>query len=463
MKNMKYAPFLVCLILFTNKTLSQFHLFKDNDRVCFIGNSITMNGRFHNYIELFYVTRFPDRKIKFYNCGISGDVANGILRRMDSDILVHQPTWSVVMVGMNDVNRSLYDKARQVEPGIQKQQQDALNRYFKDLDSIVRILIKAGSKVILQTPSIYDQTADLLSNNAPGVNNALKRCAGYIKKLAARFKLPVVDYWTIMNTVNAGVQKLDKKATIIGADRVHPGIEGHFLMAGEFLKSQHVPASVAYISIDAKNHKIKEALQSNISDIRYNHSSVSFKCRETSLPYPLLSGDFNPDSLFSFTEKFNKEILQIKSLKKGTYILKIDSVVAGTYSERDLNTGINLAKNYLTPQNQQAASVLRFLDQYWELERRLRQIKYVEYGLLGSDIHLYRNLDDNSEKLFTKSLERFKGQPREYIDYYKKNFDEYMTNKKMEKDLQKKSDEKFKEIQLNNKPVIHSFEVEWEQ
>ncbi len=109
---------LVCLILLSNVTLCQNFLFKGNERVCFIGNSITMNGKFHNYIELYYATRFPDRKIEFYNCGISGDVSGGMLERMDSDILIHKPTWSVLMVGMNDINSGLYAKSRQNEPGI---------------------------------------------------------------------------------------------------------------------------------------------------------------------------------------------------------------------------------------------------------------------------------------------------------------------------------------------------------
>lgn len=104
MVKVKKIYFIIGMALLTNDAIAQFPLFKDNDRVCFIGNSITMNGKFHNYIELFYATRFPDRKIEFYNCGISGDVSGGMLERMDSDILIHKPTWSVLMVGMNDIN-----------------------------------------------------------------------------------------------------------------------------------------------------------------------------------------------------------------------------------------------------------------------------------------------------------------------------------------------------------------------
>lgn len=116
MSKLKVFGFIIWVASFANEALAQFPLFKDGDRVCFIGNSITMNGRYHNYIELFYATRFPERKIEFFNCGISGDVAGGMLARMNSDILRHKPNRAVLMVGMNDIGRSQYSKERASEP-----------------------------------------------------------------------------------------------------------------------------------------------------------------------------------------------------------------------------------------------------------------------------------------------------------------------------------------------------------
>ena len=54
--------------------------FKKGDRVAFVGNSITDGGHYHSYIWLYYMTRFPDRKISIYNCGIGGDTGLGIQR-----------------------------------------------------------------------------------------------------------------------------------------------------------------------------------------------------------------------------------------------------------------------------------------------------------------------------------------------------------------------------------------------
>ncbi len=86
--------------------------FPSGSKVCFIGNSITNNGEYYNDLWMYYATRFPTEQILFYNCGISGDVAGGILKRMDQDILIHQPSHAVMMIGMNDVKRSLYGKSQ---------------------------------------------------------------------------------------------------------------------------------------------------------------------------------------------------------------------------------------------------------------------------------------------------------------------------------------------------------------
>jgi len=52
--------------------------FKDGDKICFIGNSITHGGTYHTFLQFYMATRFPNVKLEFYNAGISGDVADGM-------------------------------------------------------------------------------------------------------------------------------------------------------------------------------------------------------------------------------------------------------------------------------------------------------------------------------------------------------------------------------------------------
>ena len=49
--------------------------FRPNERVAFIGDSITHEGSYHTLIRAFYATRFPERNVYRFNLGISGDIA----------------------------------------------------------------------------------------------------------------------------------------------------------------------------------------------------------------------------------------------------------------------------------------------------------------------------------------------------------------------------------------------------
>src|SRR5207302_10896008 len=53
--------------------------FKSGDTVCFVGDSITHGGTYHAIVALYYATRFPDRELRTFNCGIGGDRASGIM------------------------------------------------------------------------------------------------------------------------------------------------------------------------------------------------------------------------------------------------------------------------------------------------------------------------------------------------------------------------------------------------
>lgn len=61
--------------------------FKEGDRAVFLGNSITDGGRYHSFIWLYYMTRFPNMPIRVFNGGIGGDTAYDMNKRLDGDIL----------------------------------------------------------------------------------------------------------------------------------------------------------------------------------------------------------------------------------------------------------------------------------------------------------------------------------------------------------------------------------------
>src|SRR4051812_37996823 len=104
MNSKTLAFFLCACCLYTSETLAQAKVqpFKKGDRIVFAGNSITEAGLYGSYIWLYYMTRFPERRIDIVNGGIGGDVAEQIYARLDGDILKKKPTVLAVTFGKND-------------------------------------------------------------------------------------------------------------------------------------------------------------------------------------------------------------------------------------------------------------------------------------------------------------------------------------------------------------------------
>src|SRR5262245_12652114 len=76
--------------------------FHDGDRVVMIGDSITEQHLYSNYVEMWVTTRFPSWNITFRNSGIGGDRSVGGNSRFKRDVLAHNPTAMTVDFGMND-------------------------------------------------------------------------------------------------------------------------------------------------------------------------------------------------------------------------------------------------------------------------------------------------------------------------------------------------------------------------
>lgn len=422
-------------------------LFKDGDRVCFVGNSITHGGEFHSDIFLYYATRFPKEKVSFFNCGISGDVAGEILARMDSDILVHKPTIAAFMVGMNDMFRGYKDGSVS---------DAAYETYHKHTAQIAQKLADYGSKLIIETPSIYDQTSEITPQKSMGVNDALGKCAEYLKGIAPKYNAVVVDYWTVMKDINEQEQKKDKKFSIVGTDRVHPGSVGHLVMAYQFLKTTGVPAYVSKIVIDAKTKKAGNSLNCEVKVGTVNKDGIQFECLENSLPYPVKKDAVPALSMVPFTNEFNREILQIINLKKGSYDLLIDGINAGTYSSSDLGQGINLSMNTLTPQYKQALEVMKSCDAYRSVMTDLRAIAFVEYkrfaGYRGD-----RNDLAATKAFFDQEVEKIKD--KNQYDYIKGQCSKYLVLKPKQQQLKTQLNQIRDQIYVVNVPGKHLFKL----
>ncbi len=366
--------------------------FNNGDTVCWIGDSITHGGSYHALIQLFYVTRFPDRDITYYNCGIGGDRASGIMGkgtgfRFKCDILSHKPTVATIMLGMNDIGRSGYKPEAEYDekrlPRIKEEKAAAIAGYETNMKLLIDGLHAAGSRVILLQPSIYDETAVLATDKngiSVGANSALGACAEKMKEWSIQYKAGLVDFYGRMNAINAAEQKKSPSFTIVGKDRIHPGPVGHFVMAYAFLKDTGMTPWVAKIKVDGKNGAVLEATNCTISKTSASHGKLAFECLENSLPFPIPPDASTALALVPFVRELNQELLTVPNLPAGKWSLAIDGQTCGEYSSQELTAGVNLATNDKTPQYQQAAAIMLENDKRMKLASMERNNVRLEYG-----------------------------------------------------------------------------------
>jgi lysophospholipase L1-like esterase len=428
--------------------------FQKGETVCIIGDSITQGGMYHSNMYLFYATRFPDREMHLFNCGISGDTAAGAGRRLDWDILVHRPAAATVLLGMNDAGSKFYIKDDEKSKAAR---QPAIEQYAVNLTNLVEGLRKANVRVTLLTPTIYEQNADTGTANYLGYNDALRNCAEEVKKIARKFDLPVIDVHSAMEAVNCAAQKDDPKFTLVGRDRVHPGGAGHMVIAYVLLKAQGMSCCVSKTVLDAGSVQILEQVNSQVTNLKASQGELSFDCLEAALPFPVPAGAQSAMKLVPFQQDLNEELLKVTGLAAGKYTLSIDDQAVGQYDAAELESGVNLAVNAKTPQYQQALEVNALNTKRHMLESlRLRGIAAAHIGLSSG------TLDMNDPEAVSKLVLKLSGWKPEksenaHPDRIGNIFDAYRKYKPVEQELIQEVQQARTDMYKAAQPRAHHF------
>ncbi len=87
-------------------------MFSDGDIICFLGDSITANGLVCAEV---YQTVGKKKRIKCFNCGVSGGDAKNASDYIYAHCLIRNPSYVVVNFGINDVGLSLYYPSCELE------------------------------------------------------------------------------------------------------------------------------------------------------------------------------------------------------------------------------------------------------------------------------------------------------------------------------------------------------------
>ncbi|MCX7917989.1 MAG: GDSL-type esterase/lipase family protein [bacterium] len=90
---------------------------KNNESILYIGDSITDCGRRdqfrpigNGYVKFFsdiLISNIPDRKIKVFNKGISGNTILDLVNRWEDDVIYQKSNWLSILIGINDIQKVL--------------------------------------------------------------------------------------------------------------------------------------------------------------------------------------------------------------------------------------------------------------------------------------------------------------------------------------------------------------------
>ena len=218
--------FILVLSAFSILTLSGAPIVKNGDKIAFLGDSITAQGRAvygYNNLVIAGLAKAGVKAIPIH-AGISGHKAPQMSERLERDVLRRKPHFMTLSCGVNDVWHG-------------KRGTD-LETYKKLITSIVDRAEKAGIKVIIMTASMIRE------DQKNSLNQKLIPYNAFLRQLAKERQLPLAD-------INSSMQKKVKcprLAIIPGPkvtyDGVHMNGRGNIMMALEVLRAMNVDAAV---------------------------------------------------------------------------------------------------------------------------------------------------------------------------------------------------------------------------
>jgi lysophospholipase L1-like esterase len=328
---------------------------KDGDSIVFLGDSITHQCLYTQYIEDYYYTRYPNIHLHFHNSGVGGDRAADALARFDMDVAAYKPKYVTILLGMNDGGYKQWDAA-------------TFDAYQKGMLELLDKIKGIGATAIVMGPTMYDRDALLLrpkqqkdfdSDKGKYYNAVLAFYGTFMRDQAHERGLAYVDMFAALNELSSEERLKDPNFTML-PDSVHPNANGHTVMATAFMQTVNGPHQVAGTVArltPKQGWKITVSPGGKATDVEGDADHLSFTAAEPCIPWILPPDAAIGYKLSTAGHHFSNESLQIQGLAAGKYELKIDGQTIGEYPSGILAFRIELQNFDKTPEYQQALEV----------------------------------------------------------------------------------------------------------
>lgn len=329
---------------------------EDGDTFVFLGDSITHQVLYTQYVEDYFYTRYPNRRIHFHNAGVSGDKAFHALDRFDEDVAKFKPKYITILLGMNDGSYQHFNH-------------EVFATYENDMTKLADRMNDLGATAIFMGPSMYDSRVasvkpprwlkdqDRIKQATAYYNAVLAFYGTWVRDFAIQRGLGYIDLLGPMNR-HTIQQRLEKPDFTVIPDAVHPDANGQAIMAFELLEQLNSDRKVSGITANkVRNGWRVTGGAGKVTDVEGDGNSVRFSFKAPALPWVLPSDAAIGYEITKAGHKMSNERLTIRGLSPGKYTLMIDGVDVGTYTHAQLGSKVELQSNSKTPQYQQALKV----------------------------------------------------------------------------------------------------------
>lgn len=303
------------------------------ERLAFIGDSITAGNGYSVQLETYLKACAGRRNIKVRSFAFPGDTALGFNKRLD-EVIDWKPTMATIQFGMND--------------GFYGRYTDWMgDNYRRGLTVAINALRKAGCTVYLATPTVMDPVYGKPNSiyagkcDAETYNLTLKKLAGFTAEISKAQNIREVELFELMSKVMMQCkQEYGEKYVFAGRDGVHPGANGQMVITHAFLEAMEMNGKIAEILVDMKG---KASVSEGHEVLSWENGELELKSRR----YPFCHSPETEEVLpfIPFQEKFNRFELKFANLPDGKYEISWGLYVKN-FSADDLSRGINLADEF---------------------------------------------------------------------------------------------------------------------
>ena len=327
--------------------------------VALCGDSLTHLGiSYKKALEHFYMTRYPNRNIKFVNKGISGEWSSNLADRFYDDIMNadgKKPDAAILMVGMNDSGYDCYS-----DYGRKSDADWHYDNFKENYPKLIDLFTENNIPVVIASSSLYDEsnsqalTQEVCRCTEYGANRTgLKRISEFQKQTAVEKGVPYIPVNELTTAYNEEIREKNPEVGTVftSYDRIHPTNTGAMLIGYLFAEQQAGVSKISEVSIDAEKDSAA-AESAVVKNLKADENEIIYDYIADSVPLAVNDEYRRIENVFGYniTEKFNREIIKVIGLSSGSYrVIFDDENELGVFSDEELANGINIAANDNNP------------------------------------------------------------------------------------------------------------------